>query len=32
MGTVIRVSQVDLSVWRLYAEEVLHVAWNPSKP
>jgi hypothetical protein len=32
MGTVIRVSQVDLSVWRLHAEEVLHVVWNPSKP
>lgn len=32
MGTVIRVSQVDLSVWRLHTEEVLHVAWNPSKP
>ena len=32
MGTVIRVSQVALSVWRLYAEQVMHVAWSTSIP
>ena len=28
MGTVIRVSQVDLSVWRLHAEHTIHIAWG----
>jgi hypothetical protein len=32
MGTVIRVSQVDLSVWRLHAEQAMHVAWSTSMP
>jgi len=30
MGTVIRVSQVDLSVWHLHAEQAIHIAWIPS--
>jgi hypothetical protein len=28
MGTVIRVSQVGLSVWRLHAEQAIHIAWG----
>ena len=28
MGTVVRVSQVGLSVWRLHAEQAIHVAWR----
>ena len=28
MGTVIRVSQVGLSVWRLHAEQAIHLAWT----
>ena len=28
MGTVVRVSQVDLSVWHLHAEQAIHVAWG----
>jgi hypothetical protein len=27
MGAVIRVSQVGLSVWRLRAEQAIHIAW-----
>src|SRR5262249_20480379 len=27
-GTVGRVSQVDLAVWRLHAEQAIHVAWG----
>jgi hypothetical protein len=28
MGTVVRVSHADLSVWRLHAEQAIHVAWG----
>ena len=28
MGTVVRVSHVDLSVWRFHAEQALHIAWG----
>ena len=28
LGTVVRVSQVDLSVWRLHAAQAIHVAWG----
>jgi len=28
MGAVVRVSHVDLSVWRLHAEQAVHVAWR----
>ena len=31
MGTVIRVSQVALSVWCFHAEQAMQVAWNTSK-
>ena len=31
MGTVVRVSHVDLSVWRLHAEQAIHVAWSTSR-
>ena len=31
MGTVVRVSHVDLSVWRLHAEQAIHIAWNMSR-
>jgi len=31
MGTVVRVSHVDLSVWRLYAEQAIHIAWSTSR-
>lgn len=30
MGTVVRVSHVDLSLWRLHAEQAIHVAWQTS--
>ena len=30
MGTVVRVSQVDVSVWRLHTEQAMHVAWSTS--
>ena len=30
MGTVVRVSHVDLTVWRLHAEQAIHVAWHTS--
>jgi len=30
MGTVVRVSHVDLSVWRLHAEQAIHIAWSTS--
>jgi hypothetical protein len=28
MGAVVRVSHVDLAVWRLHAEQVIHVPWG----
>ena len=28
MGTVVRVSHADLAVWRLHAEQAIHVAWG----
>jgi len=28
MGTVVRVSHVALSVWRLHAQQAIHVAWS----
>ena len=31
MGTVVRVSHVDLSIWRLHAEQAIHVAWPTSR-
>jgi len=30
MGTVVRVSHVDLSIWRLHAAQAIHVAWPTS--
>ena len=30
MGTVVRVSHVDLTVWRFHAEQAVHVAWHTS--
>src|SRR5262245_7036353 len=30
MGAVVRVSHVDLSLWRLHAEQAMHVAWQTS--
>ena len=30
MGTVVRVSQVGLSVWHLHAEQAIHVPWGVS--
>ena len=31
MGTVVRVSHVDLSLWRLHAEQAIRVAWQTSR-
>jgi hypothetical protein len=28
MGTAVRVSQLNLSVWRLHAEQAIHIAWG----
>jgi hypothetical protein len=28
LGTVVRVSHVDLTVWRLHAEQAIHIAWG----
>jgi hypothetical protein len=30
LGTVVRVSHVDLSLWCLLAEQAIHVAWQTS--
>jgi hypothetical protein len=29
LGTVVRVSHVDLSAWRLHVEQAIHIDWEP---
>src|SRR5207245_9776968 len=31
LGTVVRVSHVDLAVWRLHTEQAIHIAWSTSR-